>query len=262
MPLDRTAFPVRTAPITDLRKMLHGLDAPEILRASLGSSATGRMAVVSSFGAESVVLLHMLAQIDPATVVLFVDTQMLFPETLAYQQDVARALGLLNVRRIRTRPQDLHNGDPDGALHKTDTDACCDLRKTAPLERALAGFDSWITGRKRFQSDTRAALEVVEAEQGRIKINPLAGWQATDLLGYIDAHDLPRHPLVAKGFPSIGCAPCTSAVRAGEPSRAGRWRGHEKHECGIHFSNGRAVPATPPRGAPAPAPETQERTIR
>ncbi|MFT7309901.1 MAG: phosphoadenosine phosphosulfate reductase [Paracoccaceae bacterium] len=262
MPLDHTASPVRTARITDLRKTLHGLDAPEILRVSLGSSATGRMAVVSSFGADSVVLLHMLAQIDPATVVLFVDTQMLFPETLAYQQDVARALGLLNVRQIRARPQNLHRGDPDDALHKTDTDACCDLRKTAPLEQALAGFDSWITGRKRFQSDTRAALEVVETEQGRIKINPLAGWQATDLLDYIAAHDLPRNPLVAKGFPSIGCAPCTSAVRVGEPSRAGRWRGHEKHECGIHFSNGPAVRATAPPGAPAPASEAQERIAR
>lgn len=203
----------------------------------------GNIALVSSFGAESVVLLHMLAVIDKSAPVLFIDTQMLFTETLVYQTEVSERLGLKNVHIIRASDETVEKEDPYGALHLRDTDACCALRKTRPLEQALSGYDGWITGRKRFQSGTRATLEFfeVEAETGRIKINPLAHWAPDDVRAYMEENRLPRHPLVAKGYPSIGCAPCTSPVKPGEDPRAGRWREQSKDECGIHFVDGKIV---------------------
>ncbi|MEY8799307.1 phosphoadenylyl-sulfate reductase [Leisingera sp. XS_AS12] len=201
----------------------------------------GHIALVSSFGAESVVLLHMAAVIDPMTPVLFVDTELLFTETLIYQQEVSERLGLRNVHIIRA--EDIAEKDPYGALRFSDKDACCTLRKTIPLQKALAGYDGWITGRKRFQSGSRAALDFFEVEDGtgRLKINPLAHWAPEDVRAYMDENRLPRHPLVAKGYPSIGCAPCTSPVKEGEDPRAGRWRGENKEECGIHVVDGKFV---------------------
>ncbi|MDE4174096.1 phosphoadenylyl-sulfate reductase [Phaeobacter sp. PT47_59] len=199
----------------------------------------GRIALVSSFGAESVVLLHMAAILDPTTPVLFVDTELLFTETLVYQQEVSERLGLRNVQVIRAG--DIAEKDPYGALRFSDTDACCHLRKTVPLQQALAGFDGWITGRKRFQAGSRAALEFFEVEEGtgRIKVNPLAHWAPEDVRAYMEENRLPRHPLVAQGYPSIGCAPCTSKVAEGEDPRAGRWRDQNKEECGIHIVDGK-----------------------
>lgn len=212
--------------------------AEELLSWALSEPGFGRTALVSSFGAESVVLLHMVSRVDPATPVLFLDTEMLFPETLAYQEEVAARLGLTGIRQITP---DAGARDPDGTLHRTDPDACCTLRKTEPLERALGGFDAWITGRKRYQGGARRALPLVEPDGGRLKINPLAAWSKEDVAAYMDRHALPRHPLVARGYPSIGCAPCTTPVAEGEDERAGRWRGTGKDECGIHFENGRLV---------------------
>jgi phosphoadenosine phosphosulfate reductase len=227
-----------------------GSSAHALLTAVLHDSGLGRVALVSSFGAESVVLLHLVARVAPALPVLFLETEMLFPETLAYQADVAATLGLSDVRRITPSPEAIAAQDPDGRLNARDPDACCRLRKAEPLARALSGFDAWITGRKRFQGGARAALPLFEADDaGRIKVNPLAGWGPWDISDYIRAHDLPRHPLVDRGYPSIGCAPCTAPVRAGEDMRAGRWRGSAKTECGIHFANGRAMAvATPGSG--------------
>ena len=219
----------------------HG--ATEVMRAAL--TEAGHIALVSSFGAESVVLLHMAAVIDRAVPVLFIDTEMLFTETLVYQAELSERLGLRNLQIIRAA--DIADEDPDGTLHQRDPDACCALRKTRPLQAALTGFDGWITGRKRFQSGQRAALDFFEVEDGsdqgtgRIKINPLAHWAPEDVKTYIEENRLPRHPLVAKGYPSIGCAPCTSPVQPGEDPRAGRWRGRQKDECGIHFVNGKLV---------------------
>ena len=217
--------------------------ATSVIEHALRDGDTGAVTLVSSFGAESVVLLHMVAVVDPATPVLFVDTQMLFPETLAYQREVAERLGLSYLRIIRAAPVRLATRDPEGDLHRRDPDACCALRKTEPLDRALAPFDAWITGRKRFQSGTRAELAFFEEETGtgRIKINPLAHWAPGDVADYMVNNRLPRHPLVARGYPSIGCAPCTTPVKPGEDPRAGRWRGSDKEECGIHFVDGRMV---------------------
>ncbi|PZQ99964.1 MAG: phosphoadenylyl-sulfate reductase [Cereibacter sphaeroides] len=241
MPLDPVFSTIadRVAELND-RYKYHA--AVSVLEQALADEDVGRTALVSSFGAESVVLLHMISVIDRTTPVLFIDTEMLFTETLEYQQEVAEKLGLTNIITVKVDPKKLAFEDPDGTLHQFNTDACCALRKTEPLERALSGYDAWITGRKRYQGSTRANVEFFEAEGDlRIKVNPLAHWGKEDLQDYMINNRLPRHPLVAKGYPSIGCAPCTSPVKPGEDERAGRWRGSAKTECGIHFINGRAV---------------------
>ena len=219
-------------------------EAWDVLHSAITEDFSGRIALVSSFGAESVVLLHMVAKIDPETPVLFGETEMLFPETLVYQRQLADVLGLKNIQHVRPLAADVAAHDPDGMLNATDPDACCALRKVRPLERAIRPYAAWITGRKRQQSKTRAMMPFAECDaENRVKLNPLADWTADEVRAYMKQHDLPAHPLVAKGFHSIGCAPCTSAVRDGEDPRAGRWRGKEKTECGIHFVNGKPVRA-------------------
>ncbi len=249
MPLEAPLPPVadRVAQLND-RYRHHGATA--VLERALTDPQVGSIALVSSFGAESVVLLHMLSVMDRSVPVLFLDTEMLFPETLAYQVEVTEKLGLTNVQIIRPDREDAFLRDPDGQLHRSDPDACCALRKTVPLQRALAGHDAWITGRKRFQGAKRIDLEFFESEADiRIKVNPLVHWTRADVQDYMINNRLPRHPLVSRGFPSIGCAPCTSAVRPGEDPRAGRWRGREKEECGIHFVNGKLIRTRLPEGA-------------
>ncbi|MBU2580623.1 MAG: phosphoadenylyl-sulfate reductase [Alphaproteobacteria bacterium] len=212
-----------------------------LCRAVLGEHAGG-IALVSSFGAEAIVLLHMVSRIEPALPVLLNETGMLFPETLEYQREVSALIGLTNVQLVRPSEADLAAGDPDGTLHRRDADACCRIRKMLPLKCALQPFSAWITGRKRYQSNARAQLQFLEHdEEGRVKFSPLADWLQQDIARYMEEHELPRHPLVERGFPSIGCAPCTSPVRADEDARAGRWRGSEKTECGIHFTDGKVV---------------------
>ncbi len=217
----------------------HG--ATDVLRTAV--DAVPDIALVSSFGAESVVLLHLAAMVNRDIPVIFIDTEMLFAETLVYQMEVAERLRLQNVTVKRADAIGQH--DPDGTLHKRDPDACCALRKTVPLQDALRSHGGWITGRKRYQSGSRAGLEFFEVEDGsgRIKVNPLARWAAQDIRDYMDENRLPRHPLVARGYPSIGCAPCTSKVAPGEDPRAGRWRNQDKEECGIHFVDGKLVRA-------------------
>lgn len=240
-------MPLDGSPRADaLARELGGADADAVLRRTLLDPAIGPTALVSSFGAESVVLLHLAASIDRAVPVIFLETGMLFPETLDYQRAAAERLGLTDLRVVR--PGDL-GADPGGTLHRTDPDACCTLRKSAPLASALAPFGAWITGRKRHHGGGRTALPVVEAADGRIKVNPLARWTPRDVADHMAAHDLPRHPLVARGYASIGCAPCTAPAGPGEAARAGRWRGTEKTECGIHFEGGRAVPGPARRDA-------------
>ncbi len=217
---------------------VHAESPPEVLLEDvIGQQYPGSVALVSSFGADSAVLLHMTARIDPATPVLFLETGMLFPETLAYQRELAARLGLRDVRLIRPDEAELAGDDPDGTLHRENPGACCFLRKTLPLRRVLAPFGAWITGRRRLQAATRAGLELFEEdrENGLLKVNPLAHWDGVAIRSYMDRHGLPRHPLVARGYASIGCAPCTTPVRPGEDPRAGRWRGSAKVECGIHF---------------------------
>ncbi|MFN4276757.1 MAG: phosphoadenylyl-sulfate reductase [Ferrovibrio sp.] len=213
---------------------LQGKPAEDILRIAIAELFPGQIALVSSFGAEAAVLLHLVAQVDRSTPVLFLETGKLFDETLAYRDLLIDKLGLTNLRNLRPDPRALAANDEGGTLWFRDADACCRIRKVEPLERGLKPFAASINGRKRFQAATRSAIPLVEADGARLKFNPLADWGPAEIEAYFIHHDLPRHPLVAQGYPSIGCAPCTQPVQAGEDTRAGRWRDSEKTECGIH----------------------------
>jgi phosphoadenosine phosphosulfate reductase len=202
---------------------------------ALNDPALGRLAMVSSFGADSAVMLHQIAQHNPDLDVLFIDTGKHFAETLEYVDTLEAELGLRSIRHIHPDPKLVVAEDPEHGLWQKNPDLCCMLRKTFPLQDALSNYDSWITGRKRFQGATRAALPFFERDGDHVKLNPLAKWSADDIIDYAKHHDLPRHPLVAQGYLSIGCAPCTRAVKPGEDARAGRWSGLNKVECGIHL---------------------------
>lgn len=211
-----------------------GVPTTIMLRELLRSILPGRPSVVSSFGAESAVLLHLVAEADAATPVIFVDTLKMFPETLAYRDALTARLRLENVRTVQPDPAVLAARDDKGLRWSYDPDGCCEIRKVEPLKRALDGVEAWISGRKGFQAATRQQLPLFEIEDGRLKINPLSQWSKADLDAYFATHDLPRQPLETQGYLSIGCAPCTSVVKPGEDPRAGRWRGWDKTECGIH----------------------------
>jgi phosphoadenosine phosphosulfate reductase len=195
----------------------------------------GHIALVSSFGADSVVLLHLVASVEPALPVIFIDTGKIFGSTLRYRDEIVARLGLRDVRIARPDPAVLTTQDTDSGLWLRDADKCCAIRKVAPLARALSGFDAWISGRKRYQGGLRAELPLVETDGDRIKINPLVGWTREDVARYRRLNDLPDHPLVSEGFRSIGCMPCTARVDDDEDERSGRWRGRGKLECGIHL---------------------------
>ncbi|ANK13061.1 phosphoadenylyl-sulfate reductase [Erythrobacter neustonensis] len=220
-----------------LNRMFRGSSTQEMLESVIRDRLAGDLAVVSSFGAESAVLLHLVASVDPTVPVLFLDTGKHFAETLAYRDLLAARLDL-NLVVLTPDPEDLAKRDETGLRWSYDPDGCCEIRKVRPLEQALAGYDASFTGRKAFQAATRANLPRFELDtsdaQGRLKINPLIDWSADDINAWFEAHDLPRHPLIAQGYPSIGCSPCTSQVAEGEDPRSGRWKGWDKTECGIH----------------------------
>lgn len=209
--------------------------AAEILRVAIREEFRGRIALVSSFGAESAVLLHLVARIDPATPVIFIDTGKHFAQTISYRKKLARELGLSDIRDISPDTEEIAAKDPSGGLWRADPDACCTLRKVRPLEKALAGFDAWITGRKQFHGGARLALPVFEAAEPFIKVNPIVKWSPASIADYMKENALPPHPLVEQGYPSIGCWPCTHPAPPGADARAGRWRGAAKTECGIHM---------------------------
>ena len=219
-----------------LESRFAGVKATSLLRLAMEDLFPGRIALVSSFGADSAALLHMVAQVDKSTPVVFVDTGQHFPETLGYRDRLVERLGLSKIIVASPDPVALAAEDPERFLFASDPDRCCEMRKVAPLAVALQGYDAWITGRKGFQTVERARMPLFEAEGERVKVNPLAGWSSAQILEYCRKANLPPHPLVAKGFPSIGCLPCTSAVKPGEDPRAGRWRGKAKTECGIHLT--------------------------
>ncbi|WP_416899815.1 MAG: phosphoadenylyl-sulfate reductase [Minwuia sp.] len=194
----------------------------------------GRLTLVSSFGAEAAVLLHLASEVDRDIAVTFVDTGRLFGETLRYRDQLVDRLGLTSVQSVRPDSRRVKAVDGDLMQFQRDSGLCCYIRKVEPLQRALRPYDAWLTGRKRFQGGARSHLPTIEAADGRVKFNPLADWTRDDIEAHFDKHDLPRHPLEADGFLSIGCMPCTDRVAPGEDARAGRWRGEDKTECGIH----------------------------
>ncbi|MBV7264838.1 phosphoadenylyl-sulfate reductase [Erythrobacter ani] len=242
--LDRAIDRIDTSPrfsdhdAVRLNRMFRGSSTAEMLEGVIKGNLAGDLAVVSSFGAESVVLLHLIAQVDPNVPVLFLDTGKHFAETIRYRDEVAERLGLTNLQILKPEEAEVVAKDETGLRWSYDPDGCCEIRKVKPLAKALAEFDASFTGRKAFQSETRANLPRFEVdssdEQGRLKINPLIDWSAKDIQAYFEEHDLPRHPLVAQGFPSIGCEPCTNKVADGQDPRSGRWKGWDKTECGIH----------------------------
>ena len=217
-------------------------DAHGILELALKEEFPGKTAVVSSFGAESAVLLHLVSRIAPNTPILFLNTGKLFGETLRYRDRLQDEFGLGDVRSLAPTKEARDTLDPDGSLwSRNGGDACCNFRKVIPLSQALAPFEAQITGRKRFQTRERANMQAVEFFDGRFRFNPLWQWTLAELDAYTAAHKLPRHPLVEDGYPSIGCMPCTRRVQAGEDYRSGRWSESEKDECGIHLTDGGGI---------------------
>ena len=227
--MDGASHPGRTIPAA-----LVGLEGPGLLRAVIKSEEIGRIAAVSSFGAESAVLLHMVAAIDPDLPVIYLDTLKGFVQTGTYIKRLVKLLGLTNVRIRQPDLGAVRDIDPNGTLWYHNRDACCHIRKVVPMAKALDGFDAWINGRKRHHGGERSGLEAVEIAEGRIKLNPLASFTAEDIEDYMTRHGLPRHPLSEKGYASVGCRPCTRPLREGEAGRDGRWAGSGKTECGIH----------------------------
>lgn len=222
-----------------LNARFEGVDTLTMLKAVFAEGLAGNVAVVSSFGTESAVLLDLVAKADRTVPVIFVDTLKMFAETLNYRDTLISLLGFTDSRTVTPIPQVIAQKDETGLRWSYDPDGCCDIRKVEPLQRAKNGLDAWISGRKAFQSVTRQNLPRFEIEDGRLKINPLGDWTKDDLEAYFEAQELPRHPLEEQGYLSIGCEPCTSKVLPGEDPRAGRWRGWDKVECGIH------APVTP-----------------
>ena len=218
----------------ELERALRDAAPAEIIAAALRSVGRERLALVSSFGTESAALLKVMADVDPSIPVIFLDTGWLFEETLAYRDTLIALLGLRDVRSIRPAEETLSREDPERDLWFSDPDACCRIRKVEPLARALAPFAAWINGRKRFQGGLRADIPVVEEDGARLKFNPFANVSREAIEAIYQSAELPPHPLVAAGFLSVGCMPCTSRTSEGEDMRAGRWRGRPKSECGIH----------------------------
>ncbi len=233
---------LRALGIMALNGMFDEMDGIGVIRQAVTDLLVDDIAIVSSFGADSSVLLHMVAQVDPTLPVYFLETGKHFPETLAYVDTLKAHLGLTNVRWLQPDPKDIARFDPKGELWETDPDSCCHIRKTEPLDAEIANFGGWVTGRKRYQTAERGVLPHFElTSDDRIKVNPLAHFTDADVNAYKREHGLPEHPLFAKGYKSIGCAPCTTIVAEGEDPRAGRWRGLNKKECGIHFDFNGAI---------------------
>jgi len=197
--------------------------------------------VATSMGVDSAVLLHMISRIDPSVPVIFLDTGKHFRETLAYRDDLVARFGLTNFQNITPEQAAIEAEDPDGKLYQSEPDNCCDLRKVRPLDGVINKYGARITGRKRYQTPERATMSILEEGGPQAKVNPLAYWSAKDVTAYLRQHDLPPHPLLALGYLSIGCQPCTTRVAKGEDPRAGRWRNSEKTECGIHMVDGKWV---------------------
>jgi len=218
----------------ELDRALRDASPADVIANALRLVGRDKLAVVSSFGIDSAALLKVMADVDPSIPVIFLDTGWLFEETLAYRDTLVAQLGLRDVRSIKPSEETLSREDPERELWFSDPDACCRIRKVEPLLRALKPFAAWINGRKRFQGGLRGDIPVVEEDGPRLKFNPFAQVTREDIAAIFASAALPPHPLRASGFLSVGCMPCTSRTQTGEEERAGRWRGSDKIECGIH----------------------------
>lgn len=217
-----------------LTRKYEGASAEELLSAFIEHEFPNRIAVASSFGAESAVLLEMVSRVNRATPILFLQTKVLFDETVDYAESLCRSLGLTDLRFIEPDSDDLISEDPQNALWLSNPDRCCFIRKVQPFRRALAKYDCWISGLKRLHGGVRQSVEPIELEDGRIKLNPLHGYTREDIDWVFENHALPQHPLSKMGYQSIGCIPCTRIAKGDGNMRDGRWPRGEKTECGIH----------------------------
>ena len=212
---------------------LEGRSADEIAAWTAGAFGTD---VIVAASMQDVILPHLFAQVIAGVEVLFLETGYHFRETLLTRDVAARALSIRVVEALPAQSVAEQNAEYGAKLHDRDPNLCCLLRKVDPLARSLEGRAAWVTGVRRIEAPTRAAAPNVswDGKHDLVKINPLVAWTDEDVEAYQTAHDLPRNPLVAQGYPSIGCAPCTRQVASGEDPRAGRWSGNDKTECGIH----------------------------
>ena len=194
------------------------------------------VALATGFGAEGCVLVSMLSAIRSGTRIFYLDTDLLFPETYALRDQLEARYGVRFERRATTLSVSDQAAQYGERLWEREPDLCCRVRKVEPLREALKGLRAWVTAIRRSQSAERTRTGFVEWDRkfGLIKINPLAAWSLSDVWNYIAKHDVPYNPLHDQGYPSIGCLPCTTPVQIGEAPRAGRWRGIDKSECGIH----------------------------
>lgn len=213
---------------------LEGRSPEEILGWACAKFAPD-VVLTCSFQHDGVVLAHMLTTIAPWVPVVFLNTGFHFPETLAYRDDIARRFGIRLRDVTPAVPREQFAAEHGLDLYRRDPDLCCRINKVEPLRQALAGARCWLNGRRRDQASMRSGIAVVERFEGGIhKVNPMAAWSAADTYRYMQRHGIPEHPLFDKGYASIGCAPCTRPILAGEDERAGRWSGTGKTECGIH----------------------------
>jgi phosphoadenylyl-sulfate reductase (thioredoxin) len=208
---------------------------PEEILAAAAARFPGRVALACSFGAEDCVLVDVVARARLPIDVFTLDTGYLFPETHALWRTLEARYGIA-IRAVRGDAAPPSPADPPP--WEVDPDRCCEVRKVVPLRAALAPLDAWVTGIRRDQTPDRANARVLEWDGrfGLAKVNPLAAWTAADVAAHVQGHEVPTNPLHARGYASIGCAPCTTAVAAGEDPRSGRWRGRAKTECGLHLA--------------------------
>jgi phosphoadenosine phosphosulfate reductase len=193
------------------------------------------VAMSCSFQSQSLPLLHIVSRVAPQLPVIFLDTGYHFPETLAFRDELVERWGL-NLRVVRAEgghDEFVRTHGPD--LYRRDPNLCCWANKVEPMERAMAGLSAWISGIRRDQTGSRGDIAVVEqGAKGVTRVHPMAAWTGRDVWSYIHRHELPDHPLVARGYLSVGCAPCTRPTAAGGDERSGRWEGQGKTECGLH----------------------------
>lgn len=215
--------------LTTLQPQLEAMP-PQLILAWATQAFGDSLAIVTSFQKTGIVTLHMLREVAPDAAVLTLDTGNLFPETVAYIDELQAAwnLNLVRVHPPAKAPRD---------MWQYDVDTCCQQRKVEPLAAALSGYRAWVAGIRRDQTDNRMAVPVITRDRrGMIKLAPFATWDEAMIDAYIVTHDIPLNPLYAQGYTSIGCAPCTRPVNGNEDPRAGRWSGTPKTECGIHVS--------------------------
>ena len=225
--------------VADLNERFETAAPPEIVRWAVAEAGLGRIAIASAFQAEGTCLIHMATQVDPDVPILFLETGFHFAETLAFKERLTEKLSLNVVDLVGGYTVEEQSAAFGSRLYERDPKLCCQLNKVAPFDRALRGYDAWLTSMRRDSAWTRRNTPIVaqtEFEDGTtlVKVNPIANWTRQQAWGYLKEHDLPHNPLYDLGYAQVGCAPCTRSVWLGKSERAGRWDGSQKVECGIH----------------------------